>query len=115
MNTKPTAKLPLIKINRKQPIPIRIDIIEAAAALPGKSVNLMIGIWLLASISRSPTVYLTRRTMARVNISRFAATDALRRLEHSGAVAVSRLQGRANRVTILSPGTRVPLHLENWR
>lgn len=115
MNTKPTAKLPLIKINRKQSIPIRIDIIEGAATLPGKALNLMIGIWLLASISRSPTVYLTRRTMARVNISRFAATDALRRLEHSGAVAVSRLQGHANRITILSPGTRVPLQLENWR
>lgn len=115
MITQPTTKLPLIKINRKQSIPIRIDIIEGAAALPGKALNLMIGIWLLASISRSPTVYLTRRTMARVNISRFATTDALRRLEQSGAVAVSRLPGRSARVTILQPGTRMPLFLENWR
>ena len=39
MNTKPTAKLPLIKINRKQPIPIRIDIIEAAAHAYLKALN----------------------------------------------------------------------------
>ena len=115
MNTQPTAKRPLIKINRKQPTPIRLDILEAVTAIPGKAVNLMIAFWLVASISKSPTIYLTRRLMARVNISRFATTDALRRLEQSGAVAVSRLPGRSARVTILQPGTRVPLHLENWR
>lgn len=109
------ATSPRIKFNRKLPTPIRLDILEAATALPGKALNVMIALWLVASISKSPTIYLTRRLMARVNISRFATTDALRRLEQSGAVAVSRLPGRSARVTILQPGTRVPLFLENWR
>lgn len=115
MQSTPTTKLSRIHINRKLPAPVRLDILEAATALPGKSLNLMIGLWLVASISRSPTIYLTRRLMARVNISRFATTDALRRLEHSGAVAVSRLPGRSPRVTLLQPGSRVPLHLDSWR
>jgi hypothetical protein len=115
MITKPAAKFPLIKIDRKQPVLVRLDILEAATAIPGKALNLMVGLWLMASISKSPTVSMTRGLMRRVNITRFGASDALRRLEQSGAVAVSRLPGRSARVTILQPGTRVPLHLENWR
>jgi len=106
---------PRIQINWKQPRLVRLDTLEAATSLPGKALNLMIALWLTATIRKTPTILLTRRLMARVNISRFAATDALRRLEQSGAVAVARLPGRSARVTILQPGTRVPLYLEGWR
>ena len=113
--TKPTAKLPQFKIDRKQPTPIRLDTLEAASAIPGKALNLMVGLWLMASISKSPTISMTRRLMKRINITRFGTSDALRRLENSGVVAVSRLPGRASRVTILQPGTSVPLFLDAWR
>lgn len=66
---------------------------------------------MLMSILKSPTVRLTRRTMARVNISRYAVTDALRRLEEAGLVRVWRLPGRSPMVTAVEPGTGTPLDL----
>lgn len=115
MITKPAAKLSQLKIDRKQPTLVRLDTLEAATAIEGKALNLMVGLWLMASISKSPTISMTRGLMKRINITRFGTSDALRRLENSGVVTVSRLPGRAARVTILQPGTRVPLYLDAWR
>ena len=103
--------LPRISINRKIPRPVRLDVLEAATALPGKATQLLIGILLLVAIRQAPTVSLTRRTMARVSVSRYAASDALKRLENANIISVWRLPGRSSMVTILEPGTRRALNL----
>jgi DNA-binding transcriptional ArsR family regulator len=103
---------PRILQNLKRPRQIRLDTLEAATQLPGKATQLLVGIWLMAVLFKSPTVPLTRRTMARVNVSRYAATDALRRLEGAGLVKVWRLKGRSPRVTLVEQGTGTPLRLE---
>jgi len=105
-------KSPLIRANPRRPKLIRLDVLEAATQLPGKATQLLIGIWLLVVIRKSPTVPLSRRTMARVNVSRFGATDALRRLEGAGLVKVWRLPGRSPMVTLVEPGTGTPLCLD---
>ena len=114
MPTSARKPVPRIQINWKQPRLVRLDTLEAATSLPGKALNLMIALWLTATIRKTPTILLTRRLMARVNISRFAATDALRRLEARGLVAVWRLPGRSPKVVLLEPGTRVPLDFSAW-
>lgn len=110
-NTLPRIRA-IIRPNLKQPRPVRLDTLEAATQLPGKATQLLIGIWLMAVLFKSPTVPLTRRAMARVNVSRYAVTDALRRLEAAGLVVVWRLPGRSPRVTLVEPGTGTPLQLE---
>lgn len=106
-------KRPTIRQNLKQARPVRLDILEAATQLPGKATQLLVGLWLMVARYQSPTVPLTRRTMARVNVSRYAVTDALRRLEVAGLVKVWRLPGRSPRVTLVEPGTGIPLKLDN--
>lgn len=103
---------PAIRQNLKQARPVRLDTLEAATQLPGKASQLLIGIWLMVVLFKSPTVPLTRRTMARVSVSRYAVTDALRRLEAAGLVKVWRLPGRSPRVTLVEPGTGTPLRLD---
>lgn len=108
-STRPTTFRP--KLNLKIPRSIRLDILEAATGIPGKALHLLIGIWLLVTIRNAPTVPLSRRTMQRVSVSRFAATDALRRLENAGILKVQRNPGRSSSVTLLEPGTANPLNL----
>lgn len=111
MTTRDTTPRTRIRINWKQPRLIRMDTLEAATAVPGKATQLFIGIWMLATIRQSPTVPLSRQTMARVGVSRFCATDALRRLEEAGLIKVWRLPGRSPRVTLVEPGTGIPLDM----
>lgn len=104
---------PRIRQSLKQPRLVRLDTLESATQLPGKATQLLVGLWLTASLFKSPTVPLTRRAMARVNVSRYAVTDALRRLEAAGLVKVWRLPGRSPMVTLVEPGTGTPLTLDN--
>jgi len=100
-----------IRINPKIPRAVRLDVLEASTHLAGKATQLLIGIWLMVVISQSATVPLSRRTMTRVGVSRYCATDALRRLEGAGLIKVWRLPGRSPRVTLVEPGTGTPLKL----
>lgn len=104
---------PSLRQNLKVAHPIRLDTLEAATQLPGKAAQLLIGLWLMVTLFKSSTVPLTRRTMARVNVSRYAVTDALRRLEGAGLVKVWRLPGRSPRVTLVEPRTGTPLRLDD--
>jgi hypothetical protein len=100
-----TISTPRIRIDPKRPRPIRLDWFEKASALPGKVLHVSLAIWLMASIGQAPTIRLTRATMARVNVSRFAAGDALNRLADAGLVKVWRLPGRSPMVTLTEPGS----------
>ena len=104
-----TPRRLVIRANPKTPKLIRLDVLEAATHVTGKACQLLIGLMLLVVIRGAPTVPLTRRTMARVNVSREAAGPALRRLETAGLVKVWRLPGRASMVCLLEPGKTTPL------
>ena len=93
----------------KKPRPVRMDWLEASTTIEGKAVHLAIGLWLLAVSTKSPRFSLTRRTMARVNVSRYAAYDCLRRLKEAGLITVWQLPGYSPMITLLEPGTDRPM------
>jgi hypothetical protein len=95
----------LSSINPRLSNAVRLDILEAATHVAGKAVQLLIGIWLQVIMKQSSTVTLSRRTMSKVNVSRYAATDALRRLEAADLIRVWRLPGRSPIVTLVEPNT----------
>lgn len=106
--------MPRIQFNPSQPRLVRLDWWEKAAVTmtTGKAMHLCVGLWLLITIKQSASVQLTRRMMARINISRYAAGDALRKMECAGLIKVARLQGRSPLITVVEPGTSIPLHLK---
>ncbi len=113
MSANQSHHLPRIKINPKQPRSVRLDWWEQAASLTGgKALHLCLGLWIMISIRQSPTVQLSRGMMKRVNISRYAAGDAIRKLEEVGLVKVARLKGRSPRITCVEKGTSIPLRLD---
>lgn len=114
MKTTLTAAIAKMRANRRQPQPVRLDWWERAAiSMPsGKGLSICVGLWLVASFRKSPTVQVTRRTMMRVGVSRYAFGDGLRCLEGAGLIKVARLPGRSPQVTLVEPGTAIPLRLD---
>ena len=104
-----TFRRPLIRANPKTPKLVRLDVLEAATHVSGKACQLLVGLMLLVVIRGAPSVPLTRRTMARVNVGREAVGQVLRRLEAAGLFKLWRLPGRAPMVCLLEPGKSTPL------
>jgi len=103
-----------IRFNPSEPQLVRLDWWEKAAASlgSGKSMHFCVGLWLMVALRRAPSVQLSRRMMARVNVSRYAASDALQSLETAGLVKVARLPGRSPLITLVEPGTSTPLRVD---
>ena len=74
--------------------PIPMAWLNAAAKLPGKTLNVGIAIWWLDGMSKTPAFKLTRKALN-------AASDALKRLEGNGLILVKRLPGQRSTVEIL--------------
>lgn len=102
-----------MRASHRHPTPVRLDWMErAAVSMPaGKGLGVCVGLWLIASVRRSPIVQVTRQTMSRVGVSRYAFGDGLRNLEQAGLIKVARLPGRSPRITLVEPGTAIPLRL----
>ena len=83
--------------------PVRLDWLQAAATLPGKSLHIALLLHSICSRRGLPLVHLTRRMLD--GVSRDAFYDGLVRLEELRLVNVSRLPGRAPQITLLEPGT----------
>ena len=81
--------------------PIPIAWLNAAAKLPGKTLNVGIAIWWLAGMSKTTAFKLTRKALNQLGVSRDAASDALKRLEENGLIMVKRLPGQRSTVEIL--------------
>lgn len=113
MSASQSHHMPRIIFNPRHPRLVRLDWWEKAAATmtTGKAMHLCVGLWLLITIRQSATVQLSRRMMARINISRFAASSVLRKMEEAGLVKIARLQGRSPMITLVEPGTSTPLSL----
>ena len=92
---------------------VRFDWLAQVAATAHRSKALHLGLALawLAATRGVPGVSLTRRTLARWNLSRDAAYDALRVLQAQGLIFVWSAPGRAHHVILVEPGTDKPLKL----
>lgn len=88
---------------------VRLDWLQAAATLPGKSLHIALLLHTLCSRRGLPLVHLTRRMLD--GVSRDAFYDGLVRLEELRLVNVSRLPGRAHQITLLEPGTDQALRM----
>lgn len=89
--------------------PVRLDWLQAATILPGKSLHIGLLLHTLCSRRGLPLVHLTRRMLD--GVSRDAFYDGLVRLEELRLVNVSRLPGRAHLITLLEPGTNRALRM----
>lgn len=92
-----------------RPYPRRIvdfDWLAAASRLPGRSLNVAVAIWSVASSQRSPTISLAPYVLLRYGVSRDCCYDSLSRLSDEGLIAVSRCKGRLPRLTLLDAQAR---------
>ena len=81
--------------------PIPMTWLNAAAKLPGKTLNVGIAIWWLAGMSKNTSFKLTGKSLDQLGVSRDAASDALKRLEEHGLILVKRSPGQRPTVQIL--------------
>jgi hypothetical protein len=81
--------------------PIPMAWLNAAAKLPGKTLNVGIAIWWLAGMSKNTSFKITGKALDQLGVSRDAASDGLRRLEENGLILVKRLPGQRSTVEIL--------------
>jgi hypothetical protein len=82
--------------------PIPMAWLNATAKLPGKTLNVGIAIWWLAGMAKTKTFKLTGKALKQLEVSREAASDALKRLEARGLIRVQRSPGQRPTVEILS-------------
>jgi CRP-like cAMP-binding protein len=87
--------------------PIPMAWLNAAAKLPGKTLNLGIAIWWLAGMAKTKTFKLTGKALGQLGVSRDAASSALKRLEARGLIRVQRSPGQRPTVEILSVASDV--------
>ena len=82
--------------------PLPLPWMQAAARLPGRTLQVALALWYLAGLKKVNTVRLTTKPLADMGVSRDAKYDALSRLEAAGLVSVQRQPGQAPLVTLLS-------------
>jgi hypothetical protein len=81
--------------------PIPMAWLNAAAKLPGKTLNVGIAIWWLAGMSKNSSFKITRKALDQLGVSRDAASDALKRLEEQRLILVKRSPGQRPTVQIV--------------
>jgi CRP-like cAMP-binding protein len=87
--------------------PIPMAWLNAAAKLPGKTLNLGLAIWWLAGMAKTKAFKLTGKALVQLGVSRDAASSALKRLEAQGLIRVQRSPGQRPTVEILSVASDV--------
>ncbi len=85
--------------------PLPLDWIQAAARMPGRTLQVALVLWYLAGLKKSDTVRLSSEQMDTVGVSRDAKYDALQRLSAAGLVSVDQRPGRAPLVTLVRSTT----------
>ena len=90
---------PISKPFLRGPIPLKW--LTEASALPGKSINVGIGLWWLHGMSHGKPFKLTSKALKALNVSNDAAYDALVRLEENGLVKLERKPGQRPVITML--------------
>lgn len=80
---------------------LRMDWLERAAQLPGRSLHYAVALHAVACLRQNPTVSAGKTTLSRFGVTPDAAGDALTRLEGAGLVRAVRGRGRVPEVTLL--------------
>ncbi len=83
----------------KGPIPLLW--LQHAAAIPGKTLHVALGLWFVGGLCRSKTFSFKRGVATGLSVSPDAMYDALTKLEGAGLISVVRHRGRSPVVTIL--------------
>ena len=81
--------------------PIPLSWLSAAAALPGKTLNVALAVRWVADMSKGGEAHVTKAALQYFGLSEDAYRDGLGRLEVAGLVAVTRKAGQRARVKIL--------------
>ena len=81
--------------------PIPLPWLSAAAALPGKALNVALAIRWVSDISKAAEIHVTKVALHHFGLSEDAYRDGLKRLEQAGLVAVVRKAGQRARVRLL--------------
>jgi hypothetical protein len=76
--------------------------LERAGALPGKALHVAVRLWHEVGLTRTLKVSISMTGMARMGISRFAASRGLSALEGAGLVTVVRHAGRKPQVVVVA-------------
>lgn len=86
--------------------PIPLDWISAAAGLPGKALPLGIALWWLEGMSKGGGIKMTKIALAKLNVSRDAYYDGLKRLEAANLISVTREPGKKPHVFLVRQLTK---------
>jgi hypothetical protein len=81
--------------------PIPLNWLSAAAALPGKTLNVALAVRWVADMSKAAEIHVTKAALQHFGLSEDAYRDGLKRLEQAGLVVVVRKAGQRARVRIL--------------
>ena len=81
--------------------PLPLPWMQAAARLPGRTLQVALALWYLAGLKKDTTVRLTTKPLVDMGVSRDAKYDSLARLEEAGLVSIQRQSGQAPLVTLL--------------
>jgi hypothetical protein len=81
--------------------PIPLPWLSAAAALPGKALNVALAIRWVSDMSKAAEIHITKAALQHFGLSEDAYRDGLNRLEQAGLVVVVRKAGQRARVRIL--------------
>jgi hypothetical protein len=84
--------------------PVPLAWLARAGQLPGKAVQVGIGLWYLAGLKHTRTVSLSSALLRSFGVDRRAKRRALGWLEQAGLIIVARHPGRNPRVTLLDAG-----------
>lgn len=83
--------------------PIPLNWLAAAAALPGKTLNVALAIWWLAGMSKAKEIHVTAAALKHFVLSNDAYLDGLNRLERAGLIKLARRVGSRARVSVVVP------------
>lgn len=82
--------------------PLPLVWMQAAARMPGKTLQVALALWYLAGLKKTTTVRLASKPLNEMGVSRDAKYEALARLEQQGLVSVQQQPGQAPLVTLLT-------------
>ncbi len=99
VTTGKLAEAPKAALFLRGPIPL--DWLGAAAALPGKTLNVGIALWWLHGMAKGKPFKLTQKALQTLNVERDAASAALVRLELAGLIRVARQPGQRPTVSMV--------------
>jgi hypothetical protein len=80
--------------------PVPLPWLHQAGALPGRALHVGLALWFLVGVNKSMTVRLAPAATRGFGMNRHAAYRALRQLERSGLITVSRRSGSSPVVTL---------------